>query len=68
MINKARYNPKNQDIIATKSECGNVYIFDRTKHPDEPDDINESCQPDLTLKGHTEEGLITKILIDYTYI
>nr|CAG8437925.1 8990_t:CDS:10 [Entrophospora candida] len=55
-INRARYNPKDQNIIATKSEYKNVYIFDRAKHPDKPANTSSSCRPELTLNGHTEQG------------
>ncbi|CAH1758079.1 8966_t:CDS:10 [Entrophospora sp. SA101] len=54
-VNRARYMPQNQDIIATKTAKGDVYIFDRTKHPSKPvaDGI---AHPELKLKGHTKEG------------
>lgn len=53
-VNKARYMPQNPDIIATKTVMGEVYIFDRTKHPSQP--TSDVCKPDMTLKGHTKEG------------
>ncbi|CAG9329068.1 unnamed protein product [Blepharisma stoltei] len=50
-VNKARVMPKRDDIIATKSPSGNVYVYDYTKHP------NRSTQgPQLILKGHQKEG------------
>lgn len=54
-IHRARYNPHNPNIIATKSPNPEVYIFDRSKHSSTPDDINKSS-PDLVLNGHTDGG------------
>ncbi|GAA98754.1 uncharacterized protein L969DRAFT_95076 [Mixia osmundae IAM 14324] len=54
-VNRARYMPQNADLIATKTVMGEVYVFDRTKHPSQPADDAE-CKPDITLRGHTKEG------------
>lgn len=54
-VNRARYNPRNPTVIATRPPCEDVYIFDYTKHSLKPD-VSEMCKPDLTLKGHTKEG------------
>ncbi|KAG9296065.1 hypothetical protein G9A89_011917 [Geosiphon pyriformis] len=54
-VNRARYMPQNQDIIATKTISGEVYIFDRTKHPLKPA-ANGTCSPELKLHGHIKEG------------
>lgn len=54
-VNRARYMPQNQCIIATKTPSSDVLIFDYTKHPSKPDP-NGECQPELRLKGHTKEG------------
>ncbi|KAJ1978781.1 Histone acetyltransferase type B subunit 2 [Dimargaris xerosporica] len=35
-VNRARYMPQKPDIIATKTVMGDVYIFDRTRHPLQP--------------------------------
>ncbi|TKA57478.1 hypothetical protein B0A53_00709 [Rhodotorula sp. CCFEE 5036] len=53
-VNRARYMPQNPDLIATKTVMGEVYVFDRTKHPSQP--IGNECKPDITLRGHTKEG------------
>ena len=54
-VNRARYMPQNQNIIATKTVAGDVYIFDLTKHPPKP--VAEGvCTPELKLRGHTREG------------
>ncbi|CAG8476312.1 14164_t:CDS:10 [Gigaspora margarita] len=54
-VNRARYMPQKQDIIATKTVSGDVYIFDRTKHPSKP--LSDgTCQPELKLRGHIKEG------------
>lgn len=54
-VNRARYMPQNPDLIATKTVMGDVYVFDRTKHPSDPPKDN-ICKPDITLQGHTKEG------------
>lgn len=54
-VNRARYMPQNQCIIATKTPSSDVLIFDYTKHPSKPDPSGE-CNPELRLKGHTKEG------------
>ncbi|CAG8488051.1 14340_t:CDS:2 [Racocetra fulgida] len=54
-VNRARYMPQKQDIIATKTVSGDVYIFDRTKHPLKPL-TDGGCQPELKLRGHVKEG------------
>jgi histone-binding protein RBBP4 len=46
--------PQNPDLIATKTVMGDVYVFDRTKHPSVP--TGDVCKPDITLRGHTKEG------------
>lgn len=46
--------PQNPDLIATKTVMGEVYIFDRTKHPSQP--TTDVCKPDIILRGHTKEG------------
>lgn len=51
--------PQNQDIIATKTVLGDVFIFDRTKHPLKPP-ADGTCSPELRLKGHTKEGYLLK--------
>ncbi|SCZ98844.1 BZ3500_MvSof-1268-A1-R1_Chr3-1g05658 [Microbotryum saponariae] len=53
-VNRARYMPQKCDLIATKTVLGEVYVFDRTKHPSQP--TNDVCKPDITLRGHTKEG------------
>jgi histone-binding protein RBBP4 len=54
-VNRARYMPQNQCIIATKTPSSDVLIFDYTKHPSKPDPSGE-CNPELRLKGHSKEG------------
>ncbi|CAE6454304.1 unnamed protein product [Rhizoctonia solani] len=53
-VNRARYMPQNPNILATKSVSGRVFIYDRTKHPSEPD--SDVAKPDITLTGQTMEG------------
>jgi len=54
-VNRARYNPHNPCVIATKTPSQDVLVFDYTKHPSKPD-ASGVCQPELRLKGHTKEG------------
>ncbi|POW16745.1 hypothetical protein PSHT_06674, partial [Puccinia striiformis] len=42
-------------FINRKTVTGNVYVFDRTKHPSDPPKDNV-CKPDFTLRGHSKEG------------
>ncbi|THH33170.1 hypothetical protein EUX98_g1021 [Antrodiella citrinella] len=54
-VNRARYMPQNPDLIATKAVTGEVLVFDRTKHPSEPE-RGGVCKPDIRLVGQTKEG------------
>ncbi|KAI9257751.1 WD40-repeat-containing domain protein [Helicostylum pulchrum] len=54
-VNRARYQPENPDIIATKSRTGDVYVFDRTTFEPMPKE-NEKFNPTLRLTGHHKEG------------
>ncbi|GJE86228.1 WD40 domain-containing protein [Phanerochaete sordida] len=54
-VNRARYMPQNPDLIATKAVSGEIYVFDRTKHPSEPERGGQ-CRPDITLVGQRKEG------------
>lgn len=53
-VNRARYCPQKPDLLATKSVSGRVFVFDRTKHPSEPD--GTECKPDIVLTGQSMEG------------
>jgi histone-binding protein RBBP4 len=54
-VNKARYNPRNPFIIATKTISGDVLLFDYSKHPSKPK-VEGIVSPQGTLKGHSSEG------------
>jgi WD40 repeat protein len=54
-VNRARYMPDNPCVIATKTNSGEVHIFDYTKHPSQPQH-GAIPNPDLRLKGQTREG------------
>ncbi|KAG5515263.1 hypothetical protein RHGRI_036337 [Rhododendron griersonianum] len=54
-VNRARYMPQNQFIIATKTVSAEVYVFDYSKHPSKPP-LDGTCNPDLRLRGHNTEG------------
>ncbi|KAM7474650.1 hypothetical protein LguiB_021893 [Lonicera macranthoides] len=54
-VNRARYMPQNQFIIATKTVNAEVYVFYYSKHPSKPH-LNGACSPDLRLRGHSTEG------------
>ena len=55
-INKARPMPQHDksNIIATKTQSGEIHIFDYLKHPGKPTDMQ--TKPELKLTGHTKEG------------
>jgi len=52
-VNRARYMPQRQDLIATMGVKGRVNIFDRTKHSSMP---TGKVNPQIELIGHTKEG------------
>ncbi|XP_020818413.1 probable histone-binding protein Caf1 [Drosophila serrata] len=54
-VNRARYMPQNNCLIATKSPISDVLVFDYSKHPSKPE-LNEKSMPDLRLRGHQKEG------------
>ncbi|EIN14368.1 WD40 repeat-like protein [Punctularia strigosozonata HHB-11173 SS5] len=54
-VNRARYMPQNPDLLATKAVSGEVLVFDRTKHPSDPDQSG-ACKPDIRLVGQAKEG------------
>jgi len=54
-VNRARHNPFNPFLIATKTVCAEVYVFDYSKHPSKPAHDGK-CTPDLRLTGHQTEG------------
>lgn len=54
-VNKASCMPQNPCIIATQTSYGDVLLFDSTKHLSDPDPSG-GCSPELTLRGHKEEG------------
>lgn len=54
-VNRARYMPQKPDVIATRAVSGEVLIWDRTKHTDEPD-RNNTIKPEIRLVGQTREG------------
>lgn len=54
-VNRARYMPQNNNMIATKTPTSDVLLFDLSRFPDTPGP-NDVCDPDVVLKGHTMEG------------
>lgn len=56
-VNRARYQPENPNIIATKARSGEVFVFDRTTHESFPKE-NEKCNPAIRLLGHDKEGYV----------
>lgn len=55
-VNKARImpQPNKYNIIATKTPCGEVHIFDYFKHPPRP--TSNEVKTEMKLYGHTKEG------------
>ena len=49
-VNRARSMPQSHKIIATKTVCGEVHIFDYFKHGGTPS--SNEVKPDLRLTGH----------------
>lgn len=54
-VNRARAQPQNPQLVATKTVSAEVYVFDVTRHPSKPPDSGR-CTPDLKLRGHKTEG------------
>ncbi|CCM03663.1 uncharacterized protein FIBRA_05807 [Fibroporia radiculosa] len=54
-VNRARCMPQNPDLIATKAVSGEVFVFNRTRHPSEPE-RGGICKPDIRLVGQHKEG------------
>jgi histone-binding protein RBBP4 len=54
-VNRARYQPNNPAIIATKTASADVLLFDRSLHPAKSE-RNIPSKPQLKLLGHTREG------------
>jgi hypothetical protein len=50
--------PQNPTVIATKTVSSDLYIFDYTRHGSDPGS-DETCRPELRLKGHSKEGYAT---------
>jgi len=53
-VNKARYMPKQPNIIATQPCNGEIHIFDYFKHPKKPEP-KAHVKPILKLTEHTEQ-------------
>lgn len=53
-VNKAVFMPQMYNIIATKTNSGQVHIFDFSRHPTKPAD--DEVKPELRLEGHTKLG------------
>lgn len=54
-VNRARYMPQNEFVVATKTPSSEVFVFDVTKHPSKPE-AGSGCSPELRLHGHKAEG------------
>lgn len=54
-VNRARYMPQNPNIIATKPNVNDVFIFDRSRC-DTKANRDGKCNPHLRLTGHKSEG------------
>lgn len=55
-VNRARYMPSNEYIVATKTIHSEVHIFDITKHPSQPSSEIGTSSPNYRLLGHSKEG------------
>eukprot|EP00536_Pseudo-nitzschia_multiseries_P012993 jgi/Psemu1/210354/e_gw1.529.43.1 len=54
-VNRARAMPQNHFIVAARGPDPNIYIIDRSKHPQRPVE-GGSFSPQITCAGHTAEG------------
>ncbi|GAB9468789.1 Histone-binding protein rbbp4 [Globisporangium polare] len=54
-VNRARFMPSNEFIVATKTIHAEVHVFDISKRPSQPEE-NAGSEPDFRLLGHTKEG------------
>ncbi|RLN64605.1 hypothetical protein BBJ29_006359 [Phytophthora kernoviae] len=54
-VNRARFMPSNELVVATKTPHAEVHVFDISKRPSEPKE-NSGSEPDYRLLGHTKEG------------
>lgn len=53
-VNRARYNPKAYNVIATKANDAGVYLWDYSKHPTHPSD--DILKPQMVLEGQEDVG------------
>ncbi|KAL5995692.1 Chromatin assembly complex, subunit 3 [Asimina triloba] len=54
-VNRARFMPQYPSVIATKTNSSDLFLFNCNRHPPRPQP-GAYCDPDLRLKGHTNEG------------
>ena len=54
-VNRARAMPQNHFVVAARGPDPNVYIIDRSKHPQRPVEGGH-FNPQITCTGHTAEG------------
>jgi WD40 repeat protein len=54
-VNRARYMPQNQFMVATRGPSPEVFVFDRSKHPSRPE-AGSAFSPQIVCCGHTKEG------------
>ncbi|KAI0987810.1 hypothetical protein GJ496_007914 [Pomphorhynchus laevis] len=55
-VNRARYMPQNAKLIATKSPCGDAFLYDYTRNCVRNPMSNRDVHYELRLKGHSKEG------------
>lgn len=53
-VNKAKFCPQENQLIATKTISGEVHVFNYFKHPSKP--LDNKPIPDMRLHGHSKEG------------
>ena len=54
-VNRARAMPQNHFVVAARGPDPNIYIIDRSKHPQRPVE-GGAFSPQITCAGHTAEG------------
>ncbi|KAH9386331.1 histone-binding protein RBBP4 [Nematocida major] len=51
-VNRARYMPSNNSLIAVRYDSPEVHVYDYTKHPS----FGKESVPEVVLEGHTKGG------------
>lgn len=53
-VNRARYKPNAYNVIATKANDGDIYLWDYMQHPTHP--VDDVLKPQMILTGQEDVG------------